>query len=74
MLIANLPGEKILVNADLWSPRPQPPAARLIPRAIALYEIVSNLNLEVEEIVGLHGGVGSMSDLVLLVSQSAASE
>ena len=72
MLIAYLPGEKILVNADMWSPSPQPPATRLIPRAIALFEIVSDLNLEVEEIVGLHGGVGPMSDLERFARQAVA--
>ena len=70
MLMVYLPAEKIVVNSDLWSPgRPAP--ATISPNAVALYENISNLNLDVEQIVGLHGNVGPLSDLVQAVGANA---
>ena len=68
MLIAYLPTEKILVNADLYSP---PAAGALPPSANAsmrsLYQNIERLNLDVERHVGVHGQVGSHADFVRIV-------
>ncbi len=73
MLIAYLPQERILVNADLWSPRPQPPA-NVSQSAIVLYNNIRRLNLNVDRIAGVHGGVGSMADFERVVGPAAAGE
>jgi glyoxylase-like metal-dependent hydrolase (beta-lactamase superfamily II) len=61
MLVAYLPEERLLVNADLWSPSPQA-LPRVRSREITLYENLRQLNLDVSTIVGIHGGVGEMAD------------
>ena len=68
MLIAYLPTEKILVNADLYSPPAagaQPPSANASMRS--LYQNIERLNLDVERHVGVHGQVGSHADFVRIV-------
>ncbi len=64
MLIAYLPKEKIMVNADLYSPRgPGNPAA---PNAssVTLYENIKRLKLDIATIAPIHGRVVPMSDFV----------
>ena len=65
MLVAYLPGERILINADLYSPPApgaQPPSAT--PNMRSLYQNIQRLNLDVERHVGVHGQVGSHADFV----------
>ena len=68
MLIAYLPTEKILINADLYSPPAsgaQPPSANASMRS--LYQNIQRLNLDVERHVGVHGQVGSHADFMRIV-------
>ena len=60
MIVAYLPTEKILINADLYSPPANPgqiPAANHNIRA--LNENIQRLNLDLETHAGVHGLVGS---------------
>jgi hypothetical protein len=65
MLVAYLPAEKILINADLYSP-PAPGAAAPVANAStrALAETVRRLNLDVTRHVGIHGTVGTHAEFV----------
>ena len=71
MLIAYLPKEKILVNADLYSPPAQgaqPPAAPS-PAMVTLYENIRRLKLEVAQHAPIHGRVGTMDEFMKLVGK-----
>ena len=68
MLIAYLPTERILVNADLYSPPApggQPPSANASMQS--LYQNIRRLNLDVERHVGVHGQVGAHADFMRIV-------
>jgi len=72
MLVAYLPAEKILVNADLYSPPAagaQPPA----PNAsmTALYRNIQRLKLDVGQHVPIHGQPGPGADFVGIMSRSS---
>lgn len=68
MLIAYLPTERILINADLYSPPgPGAPAPAATPSMRSL-ENIQRLNLDVERHVGVHGMVGSHADFMKIAS------
>jgi glyoxylase-like metal-dependent hydrolase (beta-lactamase superfamily II) len=68
MLIAYLPKEKILVNADLYSP-PAPGAAPPAPNAnlTTLFRNIQRLKLDVAQHVGLHGAVATNDEFLNIV-------
>src|SRR5579871_2612087 len=71
MLMAYLPKEKILINADLYSP-PDPGAA---PSAATLamktlYQNMRKLKLDVAQHVPIHGHVGSNDEFVKIVNST----
>ena len=69
MLIVHLPAERILINADLYSPpRPDvdPPAANANMRGLAAN--IERLGLDVARHVGVHGQVGSHVDFLRIVN------
>ena len=57
MLIAYIPGEKIVVQADLYRPQAQTPDAS----ARTFHRNLQRLDLDVETIVGIHGSPVPMS-------------
>ena len=68
MLIAYLPKEKILVNADLYSPPPQgAPAPAPNPNMMALFRNIQRLKLDVAQHVPLHGRIATMDEFVKIV-------
>jgi glyoxylase-like metal-dependent hydrolase (beta-lactamase superfamily II) len=73
MLIAYLPKEKIVVNADLYGP----PAAggtlaNVSANAVALFNNVKRLKLDVAQHVPIHGNPGSQADFERIVAPVAA--
>jgi glyoxylase-like metal-dependent hydrolase (beta-lactamase superfamily II) len=73
MLVAYLPASKILVNADLYSP----PAAggnlaNVNPNAVALFNNVKRLKLDVAQHVPIHGNPGGNADFERIVGPVAA--
>jgi hypothetical protein len=72
MLMAYLPKEKILVNADLYTP-PAPgaqPAAVLTPGTITLFQNIKRLKLDVVQHVPIHGRPGSNDDFLKIVGKT----
>ena len=70
MLMAYLPKEKILVNADLYSP-PAPGAALPTPTPAmrTLYQNILKLKLDVAQHVPIHGHVGTNADFVKIFAK-----
>ena len=73
MLVAYLPQSKILVNADLYSP---PPAGgnlqNVNENAVALFNNVKRLKLDVATHVPIHGNPGPQADFDRIVGPVAA--
>ena len=63
MLIAYIPSEKIVVQADLYFPQAANPNAS----ARAFHRNLQRLGLDVETIVGIHGSPARMSQFVEFV-------
>ena len=75
MLIAYLPKEKILFNADLYSPPAQGAvAAAPTPGMRTLDQNIKRLKLNVEQHVPAHGRVGTHEELVKIVSTAPANQ
>jgi hypothetical protein len=72
MLMAYLPKEKILINADLYSPPQgaQPPAPTAGMRT--LYQNVLKQELDVVQHVPIHGRVGTNDEFLRIVGKSGA--
>jgi glyoxylase-like metal-dependent hydrolase (beta-lactamase superfamily II) len=73
MIIAYLPKEKIVINADMYGP----PAAGgtlpfVSPNAVALYRNIKRLKLDVAQHVPIHGNPGSQADFERIVGAEAA--
>ena len=69
MLIVHLPAERILINADLYSPRlpsAEPPPVNDSMRTLAA--TIERLGLDVARHVGVHGLVGSHVDFLRIVN------
>ena len=73
MLIAYLPKEKILINADLYSP---PAQGAPTPTATAgmrtLYQNMRKQKLDVAQHVPIHGRAGTNAEFLKIVGQSGA--
>ena len=72
MLIAYFPDEKLVVEADLYTPPPPGAQAPGTPSAsnLTFYENLQRLNLDVETIVPIHGRPGPMSAFEEFVSRT----
>jgi len=65
LLVAYLPKQKLLVQADAFHPRPgAKPLAAPPPFTTNLVENIRRLKLDVERVVHLHGGIDSMATVV----------
>lgn len=65
MLIAYLPREGILINADLFSPREQAPATPTTSMR-TLNENIKKLRLDVERHVPVHGGIATHQEFLAI--------
>lgn len=75
MLMVYLPAEKLLIEADLFTPGSNPSAATpavLDPEKVVLADNVERLGLEIERILPLHGRVASMLELLTAVGRQPA--
>jgi glyoxylase-like metal-dependent hydrolase (beta-lactamase superfamily II) len=70
LLMVYLPAEKILVEADAFSPRPGPPPSPANPFSVNLHENIVRLNLEVDRIAPIHGTVVPLADLRTAIGQA----
>ena len=65
LLIAYLPKEKLLIQADAFHPRPgAAPLPSPSPFTINLLENIRRLKLDVAQVVHVHGGVDPFAALV----------
>ena len=72
MLVAYLPRERVLVNADLYSPPAQgAPLPAANPNMRALQQTIQRLRLDVAQHVPIHGRVGTHDEFVKIVGQPA---
>ena len=72
MTIAYLPRERIVVNADMYTPPKQgAPLPKPSDSSRLLLQTIQQNGLDVAQHVGLHGGVGPHDDLVKIVGQPA---
>jgi glyoxylase-like metal-dependent hydrolase (beta-lactamase superfamily II) len=71
MLIAYLPKEKMLINADLYSPPAQgaPPPAAPTASMRTLAQNIQRLKLDVAQHVPIHGRVGTMDEFAKIVGK-----
>jgi glyoxylase-like metal-dependent hydrolase (beta-lactamase superfamily II) len=73
MLLAYLPTEKILVNADLYTPAPSgQPAPALTPNMTILGRNIQRLKLDVAQHVPIHGGIGNHADFLKIVGTGSS--
>jgi glyoxylase-like metal-dependent hydrolase (beta-lactamase superfamily II) len=73
MLVAYLPQDKILINADLWGPPPPGVTpANVNLSAVALFRNVKRLKLDVAQHVPIHGSPGPNADFERIVAPVAA--
>ena len=70
LLMVYLPKEKILVEADAFTPRPGPPPPTPNPFTVNLHENIVRLNLDVERIAPIHGTVVPLGDLRTSIGQA----
>jgi glyoxylase-like metal-dependent hydrolase (beta-lactamase superfamily II) len=70
LLMVYLPKEKILVEADAFTPRPGPPPPTPNPFTVNLHENIVRLNLDVERIAPIHGTVVPLAALRTSIGQA----
>jgi glyoxylase-like metal-dependent hydrolase (beta-lactamase superfamily II) len=76
MAVVYLPQDKILINADLYSPPPQgaPAPATVNANAVALFNNIKRLKLDVSQHVPIHGNPGPNADFERIVGPVAAKQ
>ena len=73
MLIGYLPKAKILIEADVWNPPPpNAPPGPVVKENVNLYNQIKNLNLDVEQIMPLHGRLMAFDDLTKVTAKAAS--
>ncbi len=70
LLMVYLPKEKLLVQADAFSPRPGPPPSEVNPFSVNLHDNIVRLNLDVERIAPIHGTVVPLADLRTAIGET----
>ena len=73
LLMAYLPKEKFLVEADVYNPPAPntPPPAQPNPAQVNLHDNIERLKLEVDQLLPLHGRIVPLSDLLKAIGKSS---
>lgn len=75
MLVAYLPAERILIEADVYTPpaanAPTQTNAPINPATVNLYDNIQRLRLRVDRIAALHGRVATMAELTAAAGKPA---
>ena len=71
MLVVYLPREKALFESDLYNPGT--PVDATNPNVLALYDWVGEAGLQVDRLIGGHGGIGPFRDLTRALANAARS-
>jgi glyoxylase-like metal-dependent hydrolase (beta-lactamase superfamily II) len=74
MLMAYLPQERLLIEADVFTPGPAgaPPPAVPNPFSVNLYENLQRLKLDVGPIAPIHGRLVTMADLLRVIGKTGS--
>ena len=74
MLMAYLPNDKLLIEADAYNPPEAnaPPAPAISPLNVTLFDNIQRLHLDVVTIAPFHGRIVTMNDLRAAVGKSPA--
>jgi len=73
MMLIYFPKDKILSEADAYTPPPAPSAsapAQLNPNNVQLYDEIQQLKLNVDKIAPLHGRMTSLAELKVMVGKA----
>src|SRR5256884_9970834 len=74
MLMAYVPKEKLIIQADLFTPRPgAPPLPAPSPYTTNFVENVERLKLDVQRVAHVHGGTDSWAEVLKSAGRSAVS-
>lgn len=68
-LMVYLPKEKILVEADAYSPRPGQPPPAASPFTVSLFDNIQRLKLDVNRIAPVHGQVVPLAELLKVLGK-----
>lgn len=73
IIMAYLPKEKILIEADVYSPAAPnaPPPATPNPFSVNLYDNIQRLKLDVNQIVPIHGRLVTLADLLKAIGKAS---
>jgi glyoxylase-like metal-dependent hydrolase (beta-lactamase superfamily II) len=73
LIVAYLPKEKLLIEADAYTPAPPnaPPPAQPNPFSVNLYDNLERLQLAVEKILPLHGRIVPPDELRKAIGKSS---
>jgi glyoxylase-like metal-dependent hydrolase (beta-lactamase superfamily II) len=71
LIMAYLPKEKLLIEADAYTPAPPnaPPPAQVNPFSVNLYDNIERLQLSVEQIVPIHGRIVPLAELAKAIGR-----
>jgi glyoxylase-like metal-dependent hydrolase (beta-lactamase superfamily II) len=73
MIMAYLPKEKLLIEADAYTPAAPnaPPPAQPNPNHVNLYDNIARLKLEVDQLLPLHGRMVPLAELQKAIGKSS---
>ncbi len=73
LIMAYLPKEKLLIEADAYTPAPPgtPPPTQANPFSVNLVENIERLKLEVDQILPLHGRVVPLAELLKAIGRAS---